>query len=95
MAKFPMDSEEEQRKRLINDYYLMALHDLKHGSTIEEMRNSLKILEKAEHYLECAGIKKAIDLSAFFTTNDLVRYMQNEQLLDDPRIDISYGDEDK
>lgn len=95
MAKFPMDSDEEQRKRLINDYYLMALHDLKNGSTLEEMRNSLKILERAEHYLECAGIKKAIDLSVFFTTNDLVRYMQGEQLLDDPRIQISYGDEDK
>jgi hypothetical protein len=95
MAKFPMDSDEEQRKRLINDYYLMALHDLKNGSTLEEMRNSLKILERAEHYLECAGIKKAIDLSAFFTTNDLVRYMQNQQSLDDPRIQISYGDKDK
>lgn len=80
---------------IINDYFMLTLYEIEKGTLYSEIEMMLKEYEDREMYLECAGIKKAIDLSAFFTTNDLVRYMQNEQLLDDPRIQMTYGDEDK
>lgn len=82
--------DEFERKRLIQEYYLMALHDLSVGTTIEQMRQTLYNFEKSENYLECAGIKKAIETTIFWTTNDLVRYIIDESQ-EDNRIQMTYG----
>lgn len=84
--------DEFERKKLIHEYYLMALHDLSVGTTIEQMRHTLSNFEKTENYLECAGIKKAIETNAFWTTNDLVRYITDNNQ-EDNRIEMTYGED--
>lgn len=84
--------DEFERKKLIHEYYLMALHDLSVGTTIEQMRQTLSNFEKTENYLECAGIKKAIETNAFWTTNDLVRYITDNSQ-EDNRIEMTYGED--
>ena len=84
--------DEFERMKLIHEYYLMALHDLSVGTTIEQMRQTLSNFEKTENYLECAGIKKAIETNAFWTTNDLVRYITDNSQ-EDNRIEMTYGED--
>ena len=84
--------DEFERKKLIHEYYLMPLHDLSVGTTIEQMRQTLSNFEKTENYLECAGIKKAIETNAFWTTNDLVRYITDNNQ-EDNRIEMTYGED--
>lgn len=47
-------------KKIINEYWLMALVDFDDGISIKEMHKTLKLYEKEEMYEACAGILKAI-----------------------------------
>ena len=38
-----MTKEEKERKRSINDFYLMALYDIEQGYTIEELEDTLSL----------------------------------------------------
>lgn len=48
-------------KELIDDFYLMALHDLADGASIGDLKRAMKYYETLEDYEACAGIKKALD----------------------------------
>jgi hypothetical protein len=47
-------------KKIINEYWLMALVDFDDGISIKEMEKTLKLYEREEMYEACAGILKAI-----------------------------------
>lgn len=66
-----MSLEERSNKEIIYNYYIMALQDLYHGSTYDELSELLQHYEEEEMYLACAGIKKALDESNYLTLKDI------------------------
>jgi thiamine monophosphate kinase len=52
----------EYHHPLVEEYYLSALQDLSDGLLISDLREIMNDFEEHELYIECAGIKKAIDL---------------------------------
>jgi hypothetical protein len=48
-------------KKIINEFYLMALKDLANGSPIQELEKAISYYEVLEDYEACAGIQRAID----------------------------------
>ena len=47
-------------EQLIEEFYLMALHDIADGASIRELEKAMKYYESIEDYEACAGIHKAI-----------------------------------
>lgn len=47
-------------KRIIDDFYYMALVDLAEGASIKDLEGALKYYESLEDFEACAGILKAI-----------------------------------
>lgn len=59
-------------KVIIDEYFQMALYDLEHGMTIDDIRELLVEYESREMYEACAGIQKAIDHFRFWVIMDNV-----------------------
>lgn len=57
-------------KRVINEFYLLALIDFDNGLSIKEMYKTLKLYEEIEDYEACAGILKAIKEYEYGFTQD-------------------------
>jgi hypothetical protein len=55
----------------INEYYQLTLLDVERGKTISEVVELLREFEKGEYYLECAGIKLALEQITFQALTDL------------------------
>ena len=70
-------TKEEERKRSINDFYLMALYDLEQGYSIEELEDTLSLYLDIEEYEGCAGILKAINEIKYDTIIN-IKEKQNE-----------------
>ncbi len=47
-------------KKVVNEFYLLALLDIQKGVTLDELKQTLKMYEDLEDYEACAGILKAI-----------------------------------
>ena len=45
---------------IIKEYYMMAIHDINCGMSLEALRKVLRHYEELQMFLPCAGIKKAI-----------------------------------
>jgi len=65
---------------IINDYFMLTLYEIEKGTLYSEIEMMLKEYEDREMYLECAGIKKAIEYSKFNSlvciTRELNQYKQ-------------------
>jgi hypothetical protein len=48
------------KQDLVDEYFLLTLHDLSNGKTVHEMESVLKFYEELELYEECQGIYEAI-----------------------------------
>lgn len=46
---------------IVKEYYMMAIHDINCGMSLEALRKVLKHYEELQMFLPCAGIKKAIE----------------------------------
>lgn len=46
---------------IIQEYYMMAIHDINSGMSLEALRKVLRHYEELQMFLPCAGIKKAIE----------------------------------
>lgn len=46
---------------IVQEYYMMAIHDINSGMSLEALRRVLKHYEELQMFLPCAGIKKAIE----------------------------------
>lgn len=48
------------KDEIIEEYYQMTFHDLMNDIPVSDVVETLKDFEKAELYLECAGIHRAL-----------------------------------
>lgn len=53
--------DEIDNEQLKNDFYFLAMMDYEYGATIEQLEEILESYQEAEMYMQCVGIKKAID----------------------------------
>lgn len=58
-------------KETIAEYFHLALLDIRDGVSLTEMEEVLKIYERNENYLACAGIHKAIEYVKHKTIKNL------------------------
>ena len=56
---------------LILEFYYLALADIRHGASIEELEEAIELYEKEENYEACAGILKAINETKYLTLKDI------------------------
>lgn len=66
-------------EKTVDRYFELALESLAEGSTIQQIEHQLKAYEEEELYLECAGIKYALDYSRFHTLYQMYRELENEK----------------
>tara|TARA_R100000734_G_C3218802_1_gene31123 strand:+ start:103 stop:405 length:303 start_codon:yes stop_codon:yes gene_type:complete len=78
---------------IINEYYDIALYEMENGATFSEIEAMLKTYQDAELYLECEGIKIALDYSKFWLLTIIVR-MTNQKEINNIKI-IDYGRNEK
>ena len=52
-------------KELIDEFYYMAMYDLAHEVTKQDLRQLMLEYERKEMYEQCAGIKRALDTYTF------------------------------
>ena len=78
---------------IINEYYEIALYEMENGATFSEIEAMLKTYQDAELYLECEGIKIALDYSKFWLLTIIVR-MTNQKEINNIKI-IDYGRNEK
>ena len=60
-------------KKLIEEFYLLALVDIVNGKDINELEETIKLYEEEEHYEACAGILKAIHESGYLTIKEIIQ----------------------
>lgn len=59
-------------KKLIEEFYLLALVDIVNGKDIAELEETIKLYAEEEHYEACAGIQKAIHESGYLTIKEII-----------------------
>jgi hypothetical protein len=55
----------------ILEYYFLALNDIRNGSSIQELEETLKVYESEDEFEACAGILKAINEVKYTTIKNL------------------------
>ena len=58
-------------KETIEEFYLLALLDIKEGVSLQELEDVIQLYEDVEDYEACAGILKAVNESRYDTINNL------------------------
>ena len=74
-----MLSKAHLNKKLIEEFYLLALVDISNGRNIDELEEAIDMYEVVEEYEACAGILKAIHESGYMTIKDLINKLEDEQ----------------
>ena len=67
-----MLSKAHLNKKLIEEFYLLALIDIANGKDISELEEAINLYEEVEEYEACAGILKAIHESGYLTLKELI-----------------------
>lgn len=57
--------------KLILEFYYLALADIRHGASVEELEEAIELYEKEENYEACAGILKALNETKYQTIKDI------------------------
>jgi hypothetical protein len=63
----------------VDRYFELALESISEGASIQQIEYQLKAYEEEELYLECAGIKHAINYSRFHTLYYMYKELENER----------------
>lgn len=74
---------------IINEYFGIALFEMENGATFDDIEKMLSTYEDAELYLECQGIKTALDWVKYYHLVNLVR-LTNQIEINNIKI-INYG----
>lgn len=53
----------------IDEYYLLALLEIKNGMSVEELEEALQVYEEAEMYEACAGLLKVLNELKFYNND--------------------------
>lgn len=53
------------------EFYFLALTDIRNGSSIQELEETLKVYESEDEFEACAGILKAINEVKYTTIKNL------------------------
>ena len=67
-----MLSKARLNRKLIEEFYLLALIDIANGKDISELEEAINLYEEVEEYEACAGILKAIHESGYLTLKELI-----------------------
>lgn len=58
-------------KDLTEEFYYLAMSDIRQGASVQELEEAIKLYEKDENYEACAGILKAINDSKYIILKNL------------------------
>ena len=61
-------------KETVIEFYNLAIYEYEQGTNITELKSVLKEYETQQMYLECAGIKLAIEYIEFLLILQLIIY---------------------
>lgn len=61
---------------IVEEFYYLALRDLRDGATVQELEDVIKLYEEMEDYEACAGILKAIHESKYLTINNITQILK-------------------
>lgn len=92
MAHFNGDDDKRKRDEIIDEYYTMTLVEINQGTSLEKIRDILKKHEKEELYLECEGIKRALEDATFAILKIITEEIKSEDLIN--KINIDYDEEE-
>ena len=92
MAHFNGDDDKRKRDEIIDEYYTMTLVEINQGASLEKIRDILKKHEKEELYLECEGIKRALEDATFAILKIITEEIKSEDLIN--KINIDYDEEE-
>lgn len=63
---------------IVEEFFKRTLHHISDGASIDEMQAILEDYEEQEDYLECAGIKMALDFVRFNTLIAVARKLKED-----------------
>lgn len=61
----------------IREFYNLAIYEYENGTELDELKIILYDYEDKEMYLECAGVKLAIEYIEFIMIIELIKYINN------------------
>ena len=59
-------------KDIIEEFYYLALLDIRSGVSLQELEDVIQLYEDVEDYEACAGILKAVNEARYDTINNLI-----------------------
>lgn len=93
MAHFNGYEEQRKREEIIDEYYTMTLVEINQGASLDKIRDILKKHELEELYLECEGIKRALEDATFAILKIITEEIRSEDLTN--KINIDYNEEEE
>jgi len=72
--KIPNENLENET---IREFYNLAIYEYEKGTELDELKIILYDYEDKEMYLQCAGIKLAIEYIEFIMIIELIKYINN------------------
>tara|TARA_R110000744_G_scaffold286487_1_gene397797 strand:+ start:44 stop:262 length:219 start_codon:yes stop_codon:yes gene_type:complete len=70
-------------KKLIEEFYLLALVDITNGKDIAELEEAIEMYEQVQEYEACAGILKAIHESGYMTIREIINTINENDTKND------------
>lgn len=58
-------------KDIVEEFYYLALLDIREGVSLQELEDVIQLYEDVEDYEACAGILKAINEARYDTINNI------------------------
>ena len=58
-------------KDIVEEFYYLALLDIKEGVSLQELEDVIQLYEDIEDYEACAGILRAVNETRYDTINNL------------------------
>jgi len=68
---------ENLENETIREFYNLAIYEYEKGTELDELKIILYDYEDKEMYLQCAGIKLAIEYIEFIMIIELIKYINN------------------
>jgi hypothetical protein len=64
-------------KHIVEEFYYLALRDLRNGASIQELELAIAMYEKEEDYEACEGILRALQDSKNLTLENITQILRN------------------
>jgi len=59
-------------KDIVEEFYYLALLDIRSGVSLQELEDVIQLYEDVEDYEACAGILKAVNEARYDTINNII-----------------------